>query len=194
MYRDYILRSGPFAHEVIGNMRRFVRWVFSLNAVYSVGIGALAFLAPAFTIALYGGAASDAASLYLHALFRVIGAYMIFSGAISALVAYDPEASPLLLLAQGALSVLTLSCWGIALAAGDVEWSQVSVDVLVQLPILAAVALYYPRARQYVEDKLMILMDGSWKRPPQAIARPPADAELPVGRVPEGTPAKKIGV
>ncbi len=136
-------------------LRKLTRWVFGAGSIYHVGMGA---------IALQGGDASDQSALYLHALYRMIGALMVFVGCIYGLIARDPDASPLLLLFTALLSVLTLFCWGIAMVGGDVAWGQVAFDVLMQIPLLLASALYYPRARQKTLDIVEILATGEWTR------------------------------
>ena len=144
-------------------LRKVTRWVFGLNAAYQGVVGLLALLAPVFTIALYGGGPAEQASPYLAALFRMIGSLLIFVACISAVVAKDPDASPLLVAFMGFLSALGLATWGLALGAGDVTWSQVSLDVLVQIPVLVASVLYYPKAKQRTLDTIELLATGAFR-------------------------------
>jgi len=144
-------------------LRKFTRWVFGANAVYQGVVGILALLAPVFTIALYGGGPAEQASPYLAALFRMIGSLLIFVACISAVVAKDPDASPLLVAFMGFLSALGLATWGLALGAGDVTWSQVSLDVLAQISVLVASVLYYPKAKQRTLDTIELLATGAFR-------------------------------
>jgi len=144
-------------------LRKFTRWVFGANAAYQGVVGLLALLAPVFTIALYGGGPAEQGSPYLAALFRMIGSLLIFVALISAVIAKDPDASPLLVAIMGFLSALGLATWGLALAAGDVVWSQVSIDVLAQIPVLAASVLYYPKAKQRALDTIELLATGAFR-------------------------------
>lgn len=141
-------------------LRKVTRWIFGLNAAYQGAVGIAALLFPAVTIAFYGGGAADQASLYMHALYRMIGALLVFVALISALIAKDPDGSPLLVLFMGILSVLTLFTWFLALGSGDVTWAQVSFDIIAQLPVIIASALYYPRAKRQTMDTLELLMTG----------------------------------
>ena len=144
-------------------LRKFTRWVFGANAVYQGVVGVLALLAPVFTIALYGGGPAEQGSPYLAALFRMIGSLLIFVSLISAVIAKDPDASPLLVAIMGFLSALGLATWGLALGAGDVTWSQVSFDVMAQIPVLVASVLYYPKAKQRALDTIELLATGAFR-------------------------------
>jgi hypothetical protein len=141
-------------------MRRFTRWAFGLSAVYHGVMGALALAAPTLAIYVNGGGAAEAGDPYLRALYRGMGAFMVFAALVKGLVARDPDGAPVLVFFGGVLSAITVGTWGLALAAGDVVWAQVSIDVLVQLPVLVAAALYYPRARRGTMDVLELLMTG----------------------------------
>jgi hypothetical protein len=144
-------------------LRKLTRYVFGANALYQGAVGLLALLAPSFTIWLYGGSEIDQSSPYLHALFRMIGALLVFVASISALIAKDPDGSPILLIFMALLQALGLFCWGLALAAGDVAFSQVWLDVVMQIPVLLAALAYYPRARQRTVDTLELLMSPRWR-------------------------------
>ena len=144
-------------------LRKVTRWVFGLNAAYQGVVGILALVAPVLTIALHGGGPAEQASPYLAALFRMIGALLLFVALISAVIAKDPDASPLLIAIMGTLSTLTLLTWALAMGAGDVAFWQVSTDVLAQIPVLAASVLYYPKARQRTLDVIELLATGTWR-------------------------------
>ena len=163
-------------------MRRFTRWAFGLSAVYHGVMGAFALVAPSLAILYNGGGAPEAGDPYLRALYRGMGAFMVFASLVQGLVARDPDASPLLVLFGGVLAALTVGTWGLAAAAGDVVWAQVSTDVLVQLPVLAAAALYYPKARRHTMDVLELLMTGDLR---DALRR----QRLGEGPAPEVVPA-----
>ena len=141
-------------------MRRIARWVYGASSVYHSVVGALALLAPTLAIVLHGGSAAEAGDPYMRAMYRGMGTFMVFTGLVSGLVAKDPDASPLLVAFLGVLSGLTLAGWGLAMAAGDVTFGQVSTDVLLQLPVLVVSALYYPVARRRTMDVLELLMTG----------------------------------
>ncbi len=141
-------------------MRRFTRWAFGLSAAYHGVMGALALLAPAAAIVFNGGVDGEAGDPYLRALYRGMGAFMVFASLVHGLVARDPDGSPLLVLFGGALAALTIGTWGLAVASGDVVWAQVSRDVLIQLPVLVTALLYYPRARRNTMDVLELMLTG----------------------------------
>ena len=141
-------------------MRRFTRWAFGLSAIYHGVMGAFALVAPALAIAYNGGGAAEAGDPYLRALYRGMGAFMVFASLVHGLVARDPDGSPILVLFGGVLAALTIGTWGLATAAGDVVWAQVSTDVLVQLPVLVTALLYYPRARRNTMDVLELMLSG----------------------------------
>lgn len=141
-------------------MRRFTRWAFGLSAAYHGVMGALALVAPSLAIWWNGGGDVEAGDPYLRALYRGIGAFMVFAALVQGLVARDPDDAPLLVFFGGVLSALTLGTWGLALGAGDVSWTQVSTDVMIQVPVLVASIAYYPRARRRTMDVLELLLSG----------------------------------
>ncbi len=85
-------------------LRRFTRWAFGLSAAYHGVMGAFALLAPALAIVYNGGGAADAGDPYLRALYRGMGAFMVFASLVHGLVAKDPDGSPILVLFGGVLA------------------------------------------------------------------------------------------
>ena len=143
-------------------LRKVTRWIMGANAVYQGAVGLIALVAPSLAIALYGGGPADQGSPYLNALYRMIGALLVFVASISALIAKDPDGSPILLLFMALLQALGLVCWILALAAGDVAFSQVALDFVFQIPVLLAALAYYPVSRQRAVDTLELLMSPRW--------------------------------
>ena len=143
-------------------LRRVTRWIMGANAVYQSCVGLLALVAPSLAIWLHGGGAVEQGSPYLNALYRTIGALMVFVASISALIAKDPDGSPILLLLMALLQAIGIVCWGLALAAGDVVFSQVALDFLFQIPVLVAALAYYPVSRQRTMDTIELLMSPRW--------------------------------
>lgn len=128
-------------------MRTFTRVVFGANAVYQGGVGLLCLFAPALTIELYGGGEADLQMLYLRAILRGLGATLLLTAVISAMIARDPDARPVLLVLLGVTAVFTLLAWSLAVLAREVSLDQVALDITVQAVVLATVALYYPQSR-----------------------------------------------
>ena len=128
-------------------MRAYTRVVFGLNAIYQLVVGAVFLCAPVTAIGLYGFAASESQSVAARVSIRALGAFVLLGGGISAWIARNPDAEPVLLPVMGSLSVLTLLCWGMTLATGDMTFRQVGLDMAVQVLLIAAVVGYAGKAR-----------------------------------------------
>lgn len=127
-------------------MRAYTRILFGLNALYQLAVGAVFLFAPVAAIGLYGFPQSEAGSVAAHVSIRALGAYILLGGGVSAAIARNPDRHPVLLLVMGGLSVLTLLCWGLTLAVGEVKVGQVALDLVVQALLLVAVAGYYGKS------------------------------------------------
>jgi hypothetical protein len=129
-------------------MKLFTRIVFGFNTLYQIIVGFMALILPAMIIEVYQGTPEEQHLAILRAAFRALGFNIILGGVISALIAKNPNKYPILLPLMGLLSILTIICWSIAWGAGEMQFSQFALDIVVQVIILVAVILYYPLVKK----------------------------------------------
>jgi hypothetical protein len=133
-------------------MRTFMRIAFGLNALYQIAVGVVCLLAPATAAGLHGGGFTEASTLLL-VTFRLLGVNLIPAGIVSIVVAFDPDRHPILRALMGLIATLTLICWGIVVGMHTLAVGQVAsmiLNVVVQICVLVAVVIYYPRATTQV--------------------------------------------
>ena len=135
-------------------MRLYTRIIFGLNCLYQIAVGVVFLAAPVLSIGLYGFPATDANSLAAHVGVRVMGVFLLVAGVISLLIAINPDKNPVLLPIMGMVSALTLVCWGITLFAHEMTFSQVGLDMLVQVLLLIAVLGYRGMATRSIKRDL----------------------------------------
>jgi len=131
-------------------MLLFTRIVFGLNALYQTVLGLICLLGPGVAVTLYGGTAADQNSPLLLIAFRIIGVGLVPIGVMSALVAGDPEETPILRALIGLTAVLSFICWGIVIGRHDLAASQLAsvvLDAVVQVMVILAVVFYHPRTK-----------------------------------------------
>jgi hypothetical protein len=131
-------------------MLLFARIVFGLNALYQTIFGLICLLGPSVVISLYGGSAADQHSPLLMIAFRIVGVGLVPIGVMSALVAGDPENTPILRALIGLTAVLSFVCWGIVIGRHDLSAGQLAavvLDAVVQVMVTLAVVFYHPRTK-----------------------------------------------
>ena len=127
-------------------MRLIARIIFAVNCIYQLVVGAIFLVAPVFSIHLYGFPPSDGQSMAAHVGVRMMGVFLLLVAVISAMIAINPDKNPVLLPLMGLTALLTIVCWVLTLATHEMILSQVTLDLAVQVLILAAVVGYARKA------------------------------------------------
>jgi hypothetical protein len=131
-------------------MLLFARIVFGLNAIYLTTFGLICLLGPSVAITMFGGSVADQQSTLLMIAFRIIGIGLVPVGVMSALVAGDPENTPMLRALLGLAAVLSVICWGVVIGRHDLRATQLAsvvLNICMQVMVIVAVVFYHPRAK-----------------------------------------------
>ncbi len=122
-------------------MRRIVVIVGWLNAVFGLVVGLLAVASP---VAAAGAFKVSVDSPAMLGLIRMFGGLLASSGIVSAVVARDPDAHPLLTRAYAAILVLNVAADGLVIASGEMRFDQVASGMLLELLLAALLFAYRP--------------------------------------------------
>jgi hypothetical protein len=121
-------------------MKKIVRAVAALTAVFQVLVGLLGIASPETAAAAFKVSVAAPAML---ALIRMFGGLFATSGVIAALIAQNPDRDRSLVRAFAACLVLNVVADVAVIAAGELRFDQLAVGMLLEL--LLAVLLFLRR-------------------------------------------------
>jgi hypothetical protein len=124
---------------VVGRMKRLVRAVAALNAVFQVAVGALSVGSPHAAAAAFK---VDLGTPALSALIRMFGGLLLASGLISGLIARNVDESAALRRVYAVCLAVNVTADLCVIGAGEMAFGQLAAGMILEA-VLAALLLTY---------------------------------------------------
>jgi hypothetical protein len=123
-------------------MRKVVRAVAALNAVFQILVGLLSVASPETAAQAFKVTVAAPAML---ALIRMFGGLLASSGVISGLVAQSPDRDRPLIVAFAACLLLNVAADIAAITAGEIRLDQLAVGMILEVVLALMLFAYRPR-------------------------------------------------
>jgi hypothetical protein len=119
-------------------MRWAVRILAGLNALFSIIVGSLSVISPQTAAMLFK---VDVGAPAMLALIRMFGALLASSGAISVLIAKNPERDPGMVATYAGILLLNVGADAVAIVAGEIRFDQLAVGMGLEVALAIALIL-----------------------------------------------------
>ncbi len=116
-------------------MRWAVRTLAGANGIFQVIVGLLSLISPQTAAGLF---AVDVTAPVMLALIRMFGALLASSGAISILIAKNPERDPGMVATYAGILLLNVGADLVAIVAGEIRFEQLAIGMALQVALATA--------------------------------------------------------